>query len=140
MTDVAKKHPEHTGAQPQAEKKSAAAMTEQSFYDDYYYSDYYQFNGSYSYDDGYAFQEGWGILQYYSGTQCNGTLTQNYGYRNGACIASGQLYYYDDYSSESIRVVFNNSKFTLLSNNTITKLSLFTRQLQWYRVKTLQRW
>lgn len=54
-----------------------------------------------------------GILQDYSGTSCNDTLTQNYGYRNGACIPSGYLYDDDDdYEASSdyyVSVVYNNS-------------------------------
>lgn len=41
------------------------------------------------------------MIQYYDGAQCEGALTTNYGYRNGACVYQGP--------TGSLRVVFDNS-------------------------------
>lgn len=58
-----------------------------------------RFNPQYYYNVA-GYQPGFVLLQYYNGANCDGPLTLNYGYRNGACVPYG--------ATGSLRVVFEN--------------------------------
>lgn len=52
------------------------------------------------------YENGFILFQFYAGSRCNGTLTYNYGYRNGACLPEG---------TGSVRYYFQNSKLAVVN-------------------------
>lgn len=74
---------------PAAKSTSTTASSNEAtrLHEQYYYSS--------SYESGFV------LLQYYSGSRCNGSMTVNYGYRNGACVSDGV--------SGSTRIYFENN-------------------------------